>query len=78
MQERRIAAISKAEAWLFNEGHQFGPCIEAKCWATGEEAVWHLEFAHPWLDARSETCDPPSICMYVDLDRDTVRLLDHM
>lgn len=78
MQERGDLAISKAEEYMATSGYKHGPCIGAECVSSQSQAIWNVEFAHEGLNTRSDTTDPPSIVLIVNLDQNTIRPADIM
>lgn len=78
MEERKHVAISKAEKYITTQGYKHGPCIGATCRTSDTQAIWDVEFAHEGLSSRSETTDPPSITLIVNLDQDSICLVDVM
>jgi hypothetical protein len=78
MQEPKNTAIAKAEDYMATQGYKHGPCIGAECRSLQTQAIWNIEFAYEGLNSRSETTDPPSIVLVVNLDQNSVRSADWM
>ena len=76
MQVSVIAAIVKAEEYLTLLGYAYGPCLGAECTSLHSQAEWNVEFAYEGLCARSTTINPVSIVLVVNLEDETVRLVD--
>ncbi len=74
MQERKDTAIQKAEEFIATSRHPQGPCIGVRCITPTTQTIWEVEFAHAGFTSRSETADPPSLILVVDLDRNSVRV----
>ena len=78
MHESRDAVILMAEKFMAAQGYRHGPCIGADRKFSDPRAVWEVEFAHAGLNSRSDTADPPSITLIVDVNGRTVRAAEWM
>lgn len=78
MLEQRDMAIAMAKEYMASQHYKHGPCIGAKCKSSRIPAMWDVEFAHEGLTSRSDTTDPTSIVLIVDLDQNSIRVVDIM
>lgn len=74
----RDEAIKLAVDFLADDSYRHGKCLSAEIASGYEEETWEVEFAYEGLDERSETTDPPSIVIVVDLKGENVRLASLM
>lgn len=74
----RDVAIAIAEANMREGGHAQGPCLDCRPTGSPETALWEVELAYVGEMGRSETTDPPSIVLQVNLTTKQVQLIDLM
>ena len=70
-------AVELAERMMRTQGYGHGVCLGANL-QKGETDIWCIEFAYEGLDCRSETTDPPSIVLSVNLSSEEVRSIELM
>jgi hypothetical protein len=70
-------AVELAERMMRTQGYGHGVCLGASL-QKGETDIWCIEFAYEGLDGRSETTDPPSIVLSVNLSSEEVRSVELM
>ncbi len=70
-------AVELAERMMRERGYGHGPCLGATL-QKGSSDKWEIEFAYEGLADRSETTDPPSMLLSVDLQTEEVKTLELM
>jgi hypothetical protein len=75
---KNSAAIAIAEQDMTQHEFKHGPCIQCRAVGSEESAIWEVEFAYEGNTDRSETTDPPSILLEVNLNTQMVRTIDLM
>lgn len=70
-------AVELAEKMMRTQGYGHGVCLGANL-EKGQADIWRIEFAYEGLDCRSETTDPPSIVLSVNLSSEEVRSVELM
>lgn len=70
-------AIELAERMLRDRGYGHGPCLGARL-IDGSSDQWEVEFAYEGLSDRSETTDPSSMRLSVDLTSEVVKTAELM
>lgn len=70
-------AVELAERMMRDRGYGHGPCLGVTL-QKGSSDKWQIEFAYEGLDDRSETSDPPSMVLSVDLVSEEVKTLELM
>lgn len=70
-------AVEMAERMMRNEGYGHGPCLGVRL-QNGVADLWEVEFAYAGMSDRSETTDPPSIVLVVDLKSEEVKTIELM
>ena len=71
-------AIAIAESDMVQGGFKHGPCIHSRPIGAEDSTTWAVEFAYDGETGRSETTDPPSILLQINLVTREVRLVDLM
>jgi YD repeat-containing protein len=71
-------AVEAAERFMAKNGYASGTCLGARL--TGESMAenWEVEFAYDGLEDRSQTTDPPSIVLLVNLKTEEVSTAELM
>ncbi len=70
-------AVELAERIMRERGYGHGPCLGATL-KKGSSDKWEIEFAYDGMSDRSETTDPPSIVLSVDLRSEVVETVELM
>jgi hypothetical protein len=70
-------AIDLAERSMKDRGYCHGPCLSASL-RRGSSNEWEIEFAYEGKNDRSQTTDPPSIVLLVDLNLEMVKTIELM
>lgn len=70
-------AVELAERMMRDRGYGHGPCLGA-CLQKGSSGKWEIEFAYEGMSDRSETTDPPSIILSVELSSEEVNAVELM
>ena len=70
---KRYEAISIASQSMTDQGYKHGPCLDCHPIGNHESIYWEVEFAHDYTTTRSETADPPSIVLQVNLQTKVVK-----
>jgi hypothetical protein len=60
-------AVEVAERSMVNDGYGHGPCLSVRLVGDASKDRWEVEFAYEGLTDRSQTTDPSSIVLLVDL-----------
>lgn len=71
-------AVEYAENFMAKDGYGHGPCICVRLKADSIDDSWEVEFAYEGLTGRSQTSDPPSIVLLVDLKTTEVSTVELM
>lgn len=74
----KTEAITIAEIDMRDGGYKHGPCIQCRPIGTDGTVLWEVEFAYADETGRSETTDPPSILLQVNVSTREVRSVDLM
>jgi len=75
---RKSEAIAIAVHDMMQGGFKHGPCIQSRPMGTQDSKTWEIEFAYEGETGRSETTDPPSIVLHVNLTTKEVRSVELM
>ncbi len=70
-------AVELAKRMMRERGYDHGPCLGATL-NKGSTDKWQVEFAYDGMSDRSETTDPPSIVLSVDLRSKEVETVELM
>ena len=70
-------ALELAEKVMRERSYEHGVCLGVSL-QQGTSDIWHVEFAYSGLDDRSETTDPPSIVLEVNLSSEKVQSVELM
>jgi hypothetical protein len=65
-------AAEFAERSMANDGYGHGPCLSVRLVGDSSKDKWEVEFAYEGLTDRSQTTDPSSIVLLVDLKTEEV------
>lgn len=71
-------AVELAETFMAKDGYGHGPCISARLLGDSSDDNWEVEFAYEGLPGRSQTSDPPSIVLLVNLKSAEVSTVELM
>lgn len=74
----RTEAVKIAERDMERDGYKFGPCIQCRQIGQEDSFLWEVEFAYDCETGRSETTDPPSIVLKVNVSTKEVKSIDLM
>jgi hypothetical protein len=75
MNEQADQAVQIAKEFLTSQGFRHGSCIGVNPLS---QTAWEVEFAYEGLNSRSDTTDPPSILLRVDLSTQNVDSIELM
>ena len=70
-------ALDLAERMMRKEGYGHGPFLGVTL-QKGATDLWEVEFACEGMSDRSETTDPPSIVLTVDLNSEELKTVELM
>ena len=71
-------AVEVAERSMAKDGYGHGPCLSVRLIGDSSKDKWEVEFAYEGLADRSQTTDPSSIVLLVDLNTEEVSTVNLM
>jgi hypothetical protein len=71
-------AVEVAERSMVKDGYGHGPCLSVRLVGDSLKDRWEVEFAYEGLTDRSQTTDPSSIVLLVDLKTEEVSAVNLM